>query len=129
MGAENLFVSKPWLRNDTQEWIAQMENRVADMQYYLEEASLWLSVQGFCRPEIMIACFTMTCVWVAHLRGEQITSHEIMELIGASTEDISMKNYVFELAPNYQEWQIEEIWYHVVRQYDDPNYHPQQPDT
>lgn len=125
---ESRSMSKPWLRGDTQEWIAQMENRVADMQYYLEEALLWLASQGYCRPEITIACLTMTCVWVSNMRNEKITAHEIMEIIGASTEDAQTPNSIFELAPQFKEWNIEEIWYHVIRQYDDPDYHPQKPD-
>lgn len=121
-------MNRPWSRNDTQEWIAQMETRVADMQYYLGEALLWLASQGYCRPEITIACLTMTCVWVSNMRNEQITAHEIMEMIGASTEDAKTPNSIFELAPQFKGWDIEEIWYHTVRQYDDPDYHPQVPD-
>lgn len=121
-------MSKPWSRNDTQEWIAQMENRVADMQYYLEEALLWLTTYGYHHPHITIACLTMTCVWVANMRNETITSHEIMEIIGAPTDNLELSNDIFELSPQYQGWDIEEIWYHVIRQYDDPDYHPQKPD-
>lgn len=121
-------MSRPWMRENTQEWIAQMENRVADMQYYLQEALLWLALNGYNRPEITVACLTMTCVWVAHMRNECITSHEIMELIGAETDEVNTPDDIFELSSDYKSWQIEEIWYHVIRQYDDPNYHPQQPE-
>jgi len=120
-------MTKPWIREDTKEWITQMENRVQDMQYYLEEAILWLSVHGYHHPDMTIACLTMTCVWVANMRNEPITAHEIMEMIGADTEEVEIKDDIFELAPNYHGWEIEEIWYHVIRQYDDPDYHPQQP--
>lgn len=125
MGVENLSVFKPWMRSDTQEWIVQMENRIADMRYYLDEASKWLMFHGYNRSDIMIACFTMTCVWVASMRNEQITNTEIMDLIGASSYDLDLGNQIFELSPRYKLWDIEEIWHHVVRQYDDPDYHPQ----
>ena len=73
---------KPWTRDDTRDWITQLELRVEDIDYYLQETVTWLEEHDVERDEVCFACAMMTVVWVAHQRCEPITRWELMEILG-----------------------------------------------
>ena len=73
---------KPWSREDTRDWIAQLELRVEDIDYYLNETVSWLENHDVERDEVCFACAMMTLVWVAYQRSEPITRWELMEILG-----------------------------------------------
>ena len=73
---------KPWSRDDTRDWIAQLELRVEDIDYYLNETVQWLENHDVERDEVCFACAMMTLVWVAYQRSEPITRWELMEILG-----------------------------------------------
>ena len=99
---------KPWSREDTRDWIAQLELRVEDIDYYLNETVSWLENHDVERDEVCFACAMMTLVWVAYQRSEPITRWELMEILGVK-EYYSMPDEEIELGERYRNMDLENM--------------------
>jgi len=73
---------KYWSRENTKEWIAQLEDRLEDIAHYLEKTEDWCSEYGVEDERVIFMCMFLTCIWVSQLRGEEITYVELMEMLG-----------------------------------------------
>lgn len=73
---------KPWTRDDTKEWIIQLEHRIEDIDYYLNETVKWCEEYGIDDNNVVFMCSFLTCIWVSAMRGETITYTELMEMLG-----------------------------------------------
>ncbi len=73
---------KYWSREDTQHWIAQLENRIEDIDYYLNRTVEWCENNGIWDNEAVFGLAFVTVLWVCHQRGEDVSRQEIFELIG-----------------------------------------------
>jgi len=102
------MANKPWSREDTRDWIAQLELRVEDIDYYLNETVSWLEDHDVERDEVCFACAMMTLVWVAYQRSEPITRWELMEILGVK-EYYSMPDEEIELGEKYQNMDLENM--------------------
>ena len=71
-----------WTRDDTKEWIAQLENRVEDIDYYLNRTVEWCEQNGIWDDEKVFGLAFVTVIWVCHMRGEDVSRREIIEIIG-----------------------------------------------
>jgi hypothetical protein len=71
-----------WSRNDTKEWIAQLEHRIEDIDYYLDRTVAWCEEYGIYDNKVVFMCSFLTCIWVSHMRDEPITFTELMEMLG-----------------------------------------------
>lgn len=72
----------PWSREDTRTWIAQLELRVEDLNYYLTETVNWCEQHEVYDDRTVFACAMMTALWVAWQRNEPMTRWELMEILG-----------------------------------------------
>lgn len=99
---------KPWSREDTRDWIAQLELRVEDINYYLSETVSWLENRDEGRDEVCFACAMMTLVWVAYQRSEPITRWELMEILGVK-DYYSMPDEEIELGEKYRSLDLENM--------------------
>jgi hypothetical protein len=75
---------KYWSRSDTKHWVAQLENRIEDIEYYLGETIDWCERNDIYREDAVFACMLMTVLWVSTQRGEPLSKREAMELLGVS---------------------------------------------
>jgi uncharacterized protein (UPF0305 family) len=73
---------KYWSRDDTKEWIIQLEHRIEDIEYYLDRTSEWCDEYGIDNGKVIFMCSFITCIWVSYMRNEPITFIELMELLG-----------------------------------------------
>lgn len=103
-----LYSMKPWLREDTRDWIAQLELRVEDINYYLNETVSWLENHEEGRDEVCFACAMMTLVWVAYQRSEPITRWELMEILGVKDFHY-MPDEELELGELYRSMDLENV--------------------
>jgi hypothetical protein len=87
---------KPWSREDTQYWIAQLENRIEDIDYYLNRTVEWCENNGIWSNESVFALSFVTVLWVSHMRNEEISRQEIYELLGVIDFD-QIEDAVMEL--------------------------------
>lgn len=71
-----------WTREDTQEWLAQLEHRVEDIDYYLMRTVEWCEDNNTYDDQTVFACCAMTVIWVCHMRNESLTQKEMFELLG-----------------------------------------------
>jgi hypothetical protein len=75
---------KYWSRSDTKHWVAQLENRIEDIEYYLGETIDWCERNDIYREDAVFSCMLMTVLWVSTQRGEPLSKREAMELLGVS---------------------------------------------
>lgn len=99
---------KPWSREDTRDWIAQLELRVEDIDFYLNETVRWLEERDVERDEVCFACAMMALVWVAYQRSEPITRWELMEILGIK-DYYYMPDEELELGPKYRTMDLENV--------------------
>ena len=106
-----------WSRENTQEWLSQIENRLEDFEYYLHQTSEWCEVHGIWDDATIFMCCVMTIVWVSHMRGEQLTKNEVYELLGFDQHIDD--NGLYELGKEFQDLDHESMLYKVVRDFSD----------
>jgi hypothetical protein len=75
-------MTRPWSREDTQHWIAQLENRLEDIDYYLHQTVEWCEERGVYNDQAVFACAVMTVIWVSHMRDEPLSKREVLEIVG-----------------------------------------------
>ena len=77
-------MTQPWFREHTQEWISQLENRLEDIDYYLNRTVAWCEERGITDDQTLMSCAFITCIWVSHMRSEPISYSELLEFVGLS---------------------------------------------
>lgn len=103
-----------WSRDDTKHWIAQLENRVEDIDYYLKQTIEWCECHGIYNDKQVFVCAMMTVVWVSHMRGEPVSKREAFELLGIEDWD-KIPDDEFELGVKYKDYDLEDLLYSVAR--------------
>lgn len=98
----------PWTRHDTQTWISQLENRVEDMDYYLRRTVEWCERNGIYDDKKVFVCNFLTCIWVSHQRGEQISYKELLDILGL--EDLEFgEDKIYDLGSKFKDLDHEEM--------------------
>lgn len=111
-------MAKYWTREDTQHWIAQLENRVEDIDYYLMRTIDWCERYGVWDDETVFALASLTVIWVSHMRGEPITRRELLEILSVEKwEEVDDAEYT--LQPKYLDMDLEEILEQAIQKFRD----------
>ena len=106
-----------WTRDDTQEWIAQIENRIEDIWYYVKRATEFCDCNNVYSDEKVIACMVITVVWVSSMRNEHVSRKEIFEILGfQAAEDLEDSTYT--LNAQMLNKDLEELLLDVVNAFD-----------
>ena len=71
-----------WTREQTQEWLIQLETRIEDIGYYLVRTAEWCERNGVWADNKVIACSIVTVIWVCNMRNERVSRREIFEILG-----------------------------------------------
>jgi hypothetical protein len=108
---------KPWTREDTQLWINQLENRIEDIEFYINFTKNWLDEREFDNPYMIATCLIVTALWVSSMRNEDITQREILEIIGIK-DWYDAEDLVFGLNENYVGLDLEAILEIAVSNFD-----------
>lgn len=103
-----------WSRERTRDWIAQLENRIDDIEYYLNETIRWCEDHEVYDDETVFGCALITVVWVSHMRREPISKREALEILAVPDWD-SARDEEFLLGQNYQDLELEELLRRVAR--------------
>lgn len=105
-----------WTRDQTQEWIVQVKNRLEDIDYYLKKTVEWCEDNNVYDDQIVFACASMTVIWVSYMRGELISKREVLELLSVKdwneSEDIE-----YSLRTEYSGLDHEELLEEVVSRF------------
>ncbi len=99
---------KPWTRDDTHQWVVQLENRLEDIGYYLRRTLEWCEENYVYDDKIVFSCTVMTAVWVSHMRNEPISKMELFEILGVSDWD-KTEDAIFEFNSEYEHLDHEEL--------------------
>ena len=101
-------MKKVWDRKATRDWIAQLEHRIEDIEYYLRKTVEWCEANDVCSDRSVFACVVMTAVWVSHMRNEPISKQELFEILGVEGWD-SIDDAVYEFNRDYETFEHEEL--------------------
>lgn len=107
---------KYWSRDDTKEWIAQLEHRIDDIDYYLTRTTEWCDEYGVDDGKVVFMCSFITCVWVSYMRGEPITFVELMEMLGVDDWE-AKEEKIYELDDCWGELDHYELLEKIVETY------------
>lgn len=99
---------KYWSREDTKHWVAQLENRIDDIEYYLCETMKWCDDSDIYREDAVFACMLMTVLWVSTQRGEPLSKREAMELLGVQDWE-QVEDEEFVLGPQYENVELADL--------------------
>jgi hypothetical protein len=102
-----------WTRDNTKHWVAQLENRIEDIEFYLRRTVEWCEENEVYSDNTVFVCSVMALTWVCHLRGEEISRRELFEILGIENWN-AIEDAVLELNPKYEEMQLEELLELVV---------------
>jgi hypothetical protein len=97
-----------WTREQTREWIAHLENRLEDIDYYLHRTVEWCEDHGVYNDQAVFACAVMTVIWVSHMRQEPLSKREVLEIVGV-TDYYNAEDQEYNLSPQYQNYELEEL--------------------
>ena len=102
---------KYWSREDTKEWINQLEHRIDDIDYYLGRTLNWCDEYGIDNERIVFMCSFLTCIWVSQVRGETISFTELMEMLGISEWETTngTEEKIYELDECYADLDHDEL--------------------
>lgn len=104
----------PWTRDDTKSWIDNLEDRIDDIAYYIDQTIHWCDENGVDDDHVVFICSFLTCIWVSQLRGEDITLVELMEMLGIDeVQDFEEK--IYELDASYLNMAHVELLEQAVR--------------
>lgn len=106
---------KMWTREDTKNWLFQIEHRLEDFDYYLKQTESWCEYHGIINDAQLFMCYTMTIVWVNYMRGEKLTKRELFEILGFDQPDYS--DDLYELGEEFQNLDHESLLYKVSRDF------------
>ena len=108
----------PWTRDNTKTWIAQLENRLEDIAYYLKETEIWCEDHCVYDDQKVFMCNLLTCVWVSHMRNETISYRELLEILGVE-KLMDDEDKIYALGPNFCNLDHEEMLELIVNKFDD----------
>ena len=97
-----------WSRNDTKYWISQLENRIEDIDYYLNRTVEWCENNGIWSNEKVFGLAFVTVLWVCHMRNEDVSRQEIYELLGIEDYE-NAEDCVLELGERLSQMDWEEM--------------------
>lgn len=84
---------KYWSRDDTKDWIMQIELRLEDIHFYLTQTAAYCDHYQILDNSEVLTLSIMTCIWVASMRAEQITLSEVIDILNLDMEIQSDKTY------------------------------------
>jgi hypothetical protein len=109
-------MTKYWSRDDTKYWIAQLENRIEDIDYYLMRTVEWCERYGIWEDEVVFALSSLTVIWVSHMRDEPITRRELLEILAVNLWD-EVEDVEYTLNPKYLNMDLEDILEEAIQKF------------
>jgi hypothetical protein len=101
-------MTKPWTREDTQHWISQLEHRIEDIDYYLHQTVEWCEENNVYHEQAVFTCAVMTVIWVSHMRGEDLSKREVLEIVGVK-DWYNAEDAIYSLGTEFQGLELEEL--------------------
>ncbi len=102
-----------WSRENTKHWIAQLEHRIEDIEYYLRRTVEWCEENDVYEDRIVLACAVMTAAWVSYMRQEPLSKQEIFEILNVDGWE-NIEDGLFEFNSNYDHLEHEELLQMIV---------------
>lgn len=99
---------KPWTRDETKNWIKQLESRISDIDFYLKRTIEFCELNEVYDDRTVLVLSMMTVVWVSHMRQEHVSYNEMTELLGIENVSIS-QDKIYDLGPKFSDMDHEEM--------------------
>jgi hypothetical protein len=105
-----------WVRDDTRDWISQIENRIEDIDYYLDACYRWCINHDIYDDRQVFACAFTTCVWVSSQRNETISYTELLEIL-KKDKFVVGSDKLYDLSPKYAGLDHEELLEIIIKSF------------
>ena len=114
---------KPWTREDTKDWISQLEHRIEDIDYYLKVTLDWCEDRGVWDDKKIFILSLLTIIWVSWMREETVSYMEILEILGI--EQIQLEeDKIYSLGDKFYNLNHEEMLEMILSDLDDSDHFP-----
>lgn len=100
---------KPWMRDNTKDWIHQIESRIEDIDYYLKRTIHWCESNEVYSDKHILIYSMMTCIWVSSMRQEHISFNELLEILGIPEDERLTEDQIYNLGPLISHMDHEEM--------------------
>lgn len=84
---------KYWSRDNTKDWIMQIELRLEDIHFYLNQTAAYCDQYQIYKNSEVLTLSIMTCIWVSAMRDEKISLSEVIDILNLDMEIHSDKTY------------------------------------
>jgi len=111
-------MTKPWTRKDTQIWINQLENRIEDINFYVNHTLHWCDEHYVTDEQPLTACIMVTILWVCMMREETISRREVMELLGIGNWD-EVEDFEYMLDDRFKDMELDDVLDEVLEKFSD----------
>lgn len=99
---------KPWTRDETKNWIKNLENRISDIDYYLKKTIEFCEFNEVYDNKTVLVLTMMTVIWVSHMRNEFVSYNEMAEILGI--ENVAIDNdQIYDLGIKFSQLDHEEM--------------------
>lgn len=108
---------KPWTRNQTKDWIQQIQSRITDIDHYLKKTIEFCELNEVYDNKTVLVLSMMTVIWVSHMRSEYVSYNEMAELLGI--ENVAIPNdQIYDLGIKFSKLDHEEMLEILLRTID-----------
>lgn len=114
---------KPWTREDTKHWIAELEYLIEDIDYYLQQTLKWCEDHYIYDDRKVFMLSFLTVIWVSNMRDEPISYVELLEILGIP-DMIVGEDKTYHIEPELLDISHEEFLELIVKGFDSNNYLP-----
>lgn len=114
---------KVWTRNDTKEWIHQVENRIEDIDYHLRRTIDWCESRGVWDDKKVLILSLLTIIWVCWMREEPVSYVEVLEILGLD-EKVVGDDKLYSLGEKYYNLTHEEMLEIILSDLDREDHFP-----
>lgn len=105
-----------WTRDNTKNWISQLENRIKDINHYLNRTVEWCEDNYIYDNDRVFICSFITCIWVSYQRDELITYCELLEMLGLENMTVN-EDKLYQLGDQFKDLDHEEVLSIVVKSF------------
>jgi hypothetical protein len=107
-----------WSRDDTKAYVAQLEDRIEDIAFYVDKTVEWCNENYIEDDRVVFMCMFLTAIWVSQLRCEPISYLELMEMLGIKDIPEDEEKF-YELDDMYADLTHKELLIKAVQHFED----------
>ena len=98
---------------DTKRYLDHIGSRITTYFNSMNRAKEFVLTNGIYDQELIMNCIVMSLLWVASVRGEELSEDELFMFLGLETNLAEQK--VININPDMKDWGLEEVLEYVIK--------------